>query len=1136
MAVLAVALAINAPCARAATYHLQGSAAPTARGWSATLVADDAASFSQPLPVAEELDVSVQWSSHGAPITGPEATPLRIRIAPTEDSAIPTPRWEVPFFHRFRGGANHHGRGGTPGALPPHALEASVSDADSGASIAVGRARVGAAVCGGDEVLSLRVDHYADQLIDVSFDVGPSPQIIGLGERKLPSLWVPTDGTPLAMLSTDIGTPELKALYGVHPFWMGRRECAEPSGLGAPRAAWYGVFFVNSNGMEASLEGDAQRGSLRVRTIGGLVDVLVVPGPTPADVVRQYSGIVGRPALPPRWALGWHQSRYGYRDLADLQRVVEAFDAASLPLDVVWADIDYMDSFHDFTIGPGWEGLPDYVAALRAGGREFVPIVDPGIAVSPGDPTYEAGIASDVFLRNGPAWPAIPGASPYVVGKVWPGEVHFPDFFSPNASSFWTSQFAAFHARVPFSGIWIDMNELASFCDGRCPIGPGTGRGAGVDDDDATHANRFSCSCQGPVEQSPLNDPPFLPGGVEGRPCRSPVARGLDCGTVSMGAVHWGGVREYDAHSLYGHMEAAATQRAVAEVTGRRPFVLTRSSFAGTGSFAAHWTGDNDSTWSDLRASITSILRLGALGMPMVGADACGFNGEVTQELCERWLQLAAWYPFARDHNAIGEPDQDPTAWGAAGAEVARAALERRYRLLPHTYTLAHSCAVWGGAVMRPLVWEWPDNAAALEVEERAFLWGAHILVTPALEESTDSVSVLLPAADDESEAWFGLVSGTYVAGGAARAAASGMMSVAAPLAAEAPAHVRGGTVIPQQQPANTSAAAAETPYTLLVAMAPSRQPRDGIAPGVAASLSLLQGRSSAEVAGWTSQAAVAAATSRLPEQALESSNTQLRAFGALYLDGGGVEDGAGANGVAERYAILNFAAVQTISNPAEVAEAQEESEEAAALGSTAAEEYEESVDVDHYGEDEEVEEAAIAGLYDDDESTVTVTLYSAVAHAPSGIDRTAIIGSSALLDSVRLLGAFACTDVGREIIDTEPRGATAAVVPETPGAIVVDLREVAERQPLFDSEGVLVSINCGPSGSADTTVTEIAVAVALAVAAVAALAWWRSGRRKPSCCRSSQAGPGFQGLNEARGEADDGDAPPVRVPQDVEA
>ena len=148
-----------------------------------------------------------------------------------------------------------------------------------------------------------------------------------------------------------------------------------------------------------------------------------------------------------------------YTSIYEVEAVVANYSAAKIPLDTQWVDIDYMQNYRDFT----WDSkvfqvseVSSFVSQLHANGQHFVTIVDPGIMVYDGYNAYDEGMKKDVFIKD------LTG-SPYL-GQVWPGPTYFPDFFHPEAEQYWENQLEAFHTEIPVDGIWIDMNEIANFC------------------------------------------------------------------------------------------------------------------------------------------------------------------------------------------------------------------------------------------------------------------------------------------------------------------------------------------------------------------------------------------------------------------------------------------------------------------------------------------------------------------------------------------------------------------------------------------------------------------------------------------------------------------------------------------------
>lgn len=161
--------------------------------------------------------------------------------------------------------------------------------------------------------------------------------------------------------------------------------------------------------------------------------------------------------MPPFWSLGFHQCRWGYRNVSFLEDVIKGYESNNIPLDTIWTDIDYMIDYEDFTIDETKFPL-DRMANI-IGKYHYIPIIDAGIKVNDGV-AYNQGKARGVFMKD--------ANGSELRGKVWPGTTTFVDFFHPNATLYWGDMLGLLYEKVRFSGIWLDMNEYANFCDGPC--------------------------------------------------------------------------------------------------------------------------------------------------------------------------------------------------------------------------------------------------------------------------------------------------------------------------------------------------------------------------------------------------------------------------------------------------------------------------------------------------------------------------------------------------------------------------------------------------------------------------------------------------------------------------------------------
>ncbi|MDY7027441.1 MAG: glycoside hydrolase family 31 protein, partial [Spirochaetota bacterium] len=498
----------------------------------------------------------------------------------------------------------------------------------------------------------------------------PGLRIYGLGEKMG---LLERSGRVWEMWNTDepVQTPTQDPLYVSIPFALCRIDMQ-----------WFGVFVDNPVRQYWDTR-DCERGKLTVDVEDHNLDIYLIRGGGPREIVRRYTALTGLPPLPPLWSLGYHQSRYSYMNQQEVIDTAAQFRANALPADVIHLDIDYMDGYRVFTWDPERFPEPETMCReLHAMGFRVVTIVDPGVKCDRGYSVYWEGEKKGYFCL-------LPDGTVYR-GAVWPGTAVFPDFSWKKVRTWWAGQHAAlFDAGV--AGIWNDMNEPADF----------TGD---------------------PVYRPDFTVPDELRIQNEGEP---------------------GDFRRF--HNLYGSaMNAAAREAFATHRPGQRGFIISRAGYAGVQRFAGIWTGDNTSWWEHLAAEVPMILNLGISGVALTGADVGGFQEDASAQLYARWFAFGAFTPYFRNHTEKGTAAHEPWAFGPQTLEIARHYLRLRYALLPYLYTAFYQASSVGEPVVKPLFFDWP-NDQRLETLDDQYLFGDAFMVAPAVHPNKIHRDVYLP-------------------------------------------------------------------------------------------------------------------------------------------------------------------------------------------------------------------------------------------------------------------------------------------------------------------------------------------------------------------------------------------------------
>jgi alpha-glucosidase len=515
------------------------------------------------------------------------------------------------------------------------------------------------------------------------FDLADEARCLGLGERYG---GLNRRGRAHTLLSLDDPnhTEATDAMYKSIPFLL---VTEGDSTVG---------IFLDSPAPQRWLLDTERRGEGRVEllTRRGWEAYVFGPGPLP-EVVRAYTRLTGRSPLPPRWSLGHQQSRWSYPTEKRVREVAREFRKRRIPCDTVVLDIDYLDEYRVFTISrerfPRFERM---VADLRKQGFRILPIVDPGVKQDTSDETYREGSRLGVFCLD-------PGGSPFV-GQVWAGACCFPDFLRAEVRDWWQQRLGFLLSRG-VAGVWNDMNEPAIFG-------------------------------QQHVLSSEARE---LPPESEQAMVHSVTSAGQTNSGVNVGHL--------EVRNLYGQGMARASWDAQRQQQPDvRPFVLTRSCYAGMQRHGAVWLGDNKSWFEHLRMSIPMLLGIGLSGFAFCGVDVGGFGGDCDAELLTRWYQVGIFYPYFRNHSALDQRAQEPWAHGPETEANIRRLIETRYKLVPYIEQLFADQLATGAPLMRPLEWHAAGDEVAREIEDE-FFFGRNILVAPIVQRGHSRRPVYLP-------------------------------------------------------------------------------------------------------------------------------------------------------------------------------------------------------------------------------------------------------------------------------------------------------------------------------------------------------------------------------------------------------
>ena len=495
-----------------------------------------------------------------------------------------------------------------------------------------------------------------------------------------------------------IHTEGKRSLYGAHNFIVVSGKTT------------FGLFFDYPSKLTFDI-GYTRMDTLQVSCENADLDIYVIESENAYDIVKQFRHVIGRSYIPPKFAFGFGQSRWGYTTKEDFRTVAKRYRENHIPIDMIYMDIDYMQDFKDFTVNEkNFPDFPEFVKEMKDQELRLIPIIDAGVKVEKGYEVYEEGVKNNYFCKR-------EDGSDFVAA-VWPGDTHFPDMLNPEARK-WFGDKYRFLIEQGIEGFWNDMNEPAIFytedrlADTCAEIKKLTSSNMGIQE-------YFAFTGMVAGLNGNIGDYDKFYHNVDGKM-----------------------VKHSEVHNLYGMNMTRSAFEALQEICPeKRTLFFSRSSYIGAHRYGGIWQGDNKSWWSHILQSMQQLPALNMAGFLFTGCDTGGFGCDTTEDLMLRWLQYSLFTPLFRNHAADGTREQELYRFNnvvAAGEMV-----KIRYSLIPYLYSEFLKAALHDEMMFRPLAFDFPEDAEAAQVEDQLFL-GNELMIAPIYKQNAQGRYVYLP-------------------------------------------------------------------------------------------------------------------------------------------------------------------------------------------------------------------------------------------------------------------------------------------------------------------------------------------------------------------------------------------------------
>lgn len=537
-----------------------------------------------------------------------------------------------------------------------------------------------------EEEVILSYDFLADDMV-----VGFGESMKGLNKR----------GSEIVSFCADEPEhiPSKKSLYGAHNFFVVLGEEVTGFFIDFPGEIHYDIGFKDKNRFDIKIHGSDMA-------------IYEFKGESLKEVTHQFLAIIGESYVPPKWGFGYQQCRWSYETADDIRQVAKGLREAKIPCDTIYLDIDYMERFKDFTICD--EKFPEFesfVQEMKEQEFRLIPIIDAGVKIEKGYDVYEEGVEKGYFCLDEEGQP--------FVAAVWPGLVHFPDFFQKDARQWFGDKYEVL-TKTGIEGFWNDMNEPAIFYTPK--------RLKAFYD----HVERS--------KEKPLDIYSFF----DLKSDALELSNHAEDYKSFYHKVDGKMMRHDKVHNLYGYYMTQSAAEGLENIDPDKRFLLfSRASYVGMHRYGGIWMGDNASWWEHIELTMKMLPSVNMCGFMYTGCDTGGFQDDASSELLVRWNQLSLFTPLFRNHACLGTRDQEPHAFEEETTRTLRKMIELRYSLIPYLYSSYMEAVRNREVYAANLLMDYSDERVK-EIEDQVLI-GDSLMITPIYKQNRSGRMVYLP-------------------------------------------------------------------------------------------------------------------------------------------------------------------------------------------------------------------------------------------------------------------------------------------------------------------------------------------------------------------------------------------------------